>query len=112
MLFSRTELEGIVKKFVERRKEKDDAIAQLTSILDKLTENVKVMEQEIQTLEHAGGNQSEEIQMSGATMTDKAVTHNLISENIDEQSKFDQNSHLLNPFSTNPNGKEQVEDKR
>lgn len=76
------------------------------------------MEQEIQTLENARGNgleceeQYEEIQISEPTMTDKAVTCNPITENTVEQSKFDQNANSMNPFSTNSNGEEQVEDKR
>lgn len=118
MLFSWIELESIVQKFVERRKEKDEGIVQLTSILDRLTENVKVMEQEIQTLELAGGNgseceeQCEEIHSSGATMTGKVVTRNLISENIVERGKLDQNSHSFNPLPANPDGEEQVDEKR
>lgn len=117
MLFSWIELESIVQKFVERRKEKDEGIVQLTSILDRLTENVKVMEQEIQTLELAGGDgseceeQCEEIHSSGATMTGKVVTRNLISENIVERGKLDQNSHSFNPLPANPDG-EQVDEKR
>lgn len=76
------------------------------------------MEQEIQILENARRNeleceeQYEEIQMSEPTMTDKAVTRNPITENTVEQSKFDQNANSMNPFSTNSNGEEQVEDKR
>lgn len=118
MLFSWIELESIVQKFVERRKEKDEGIVQLTSILDRLTENVKVMEQEIQTLELAGGDgseceeQCEEIHSSGATMTGKVVTRNLISENIVEWGKLDQNSHSFNPLPANPDGEEQVDEKR
>lgn len=118
MLFSWIELESIVKKFVERRKEKDEGIVQLTSILDRLTENVKVMEQEIQTLELAGGDgseceeQCEEIHSSGATMTGKVVTRNLISENFVERGKLDQNSHSFNPLPANPDGEEQVDEKR
>lgn len=118
MLFSWIELESIVQKFVERRKEKDEGIVQLTSILDRLTENVKVMEQEIQTLELAGGDgseceeQCEEIHSSGATMTGKVVTRNLISENIVERGKLDQNSHSFNPLPANPDGEEQVDEKR
>lgn len=114
MLFSWIELESIVQKFVERRKEKDEGIVQLTSILDRLTENVKVMEQEIQTLELAGGNGSEceEIQTSVATMTGQVVTRNLISENIVERSMLDQNSNSLNPLPANPDGEEQVDEKR
>lgn len=118
MLFSWIELESIVQKFVERRKEKDEGIVQLTSILDRLTENVKVMEQEIQTLELAGGDRSEceeqceEIHSSGATMTGKVVTRNLISENIVERGKLDQNSHSFNPLPANPDGEEQVDEKR
>lgn len=118
MLFSWIELESIVQKFVEQRKEKDEGIVQLTSILDRLTENVKVMEQEIQTLELAGGDgseceeQCEEIHSSGATMTGKVVTRNLISENIVERGKLDQNSHSFNPLPANPDGEEQVDEKR
>lgn len=118
MLFSWIELESIVQKFVERRKEKDEGIVQLTSILDRLTENVKVMEQEIQTLELAGGDgseceeQCEEIHSSGATMTGQVVTRNLISENIVERGKLDQNSHSFNPLPANPDGEEQVDEKR
>lgn len=118
MLFSWIELESIVQKFVERRKEKDEGIVQLTSILDRLTENVKVIEQEIQTLELAGGDgseceeQCEEIHSSGATMTGKVVTRNLISENIVERGKLDQNSHSFNPLPANPDGEEQVDEKR
>lgn len=118
MLFSWIELESIVQKFVERRKEKDEGIVQLTSILDRLTENVKVMEQEIQTLQLAGGDgseceeQCEEIHSSGATMTGKVVTRNLISENIVERGKLDQNSHSFNPLPANPDGEEQVDEKR
>lgn len=118
MFFSWIELESIVQKFVERRKEKDEGIVQLTSILDRLTENVKVMEQEIQTLELAGGDgseceeQCEEIHSSGATMTGKVVTRNLISENIVERGKLDQNSHSFNPLPANPDGEEQVDEKR
>lgn len=112
------ELESIVKKFVERKKEKDEGIVQLTSILDRLTENVKVMEQEIQTLELAGGNgseceeQCEEIQTSVVTMTGQVVTRNLISENIVERSMLDQNSNSFNPLPANPDGEEQVDEKR
>lgn len=76
------------------------------------------MEQEIQTLELAGGNgseceeQCEEIQTSVATMTGQVVTRNLISENIVERSMLDQNSNSFNPLPANPDGEEQVDQKR
>ena len=45
------ELESIVEKFTERRSEKENAIRELKCILSKLTDNVKILEQEIQTLQ-------------------------------------------------------------
>lgn len=76
------------------------------------------MEQEIQTLELAGGNgseceeQCEEIQTSVVTMTGQVVTRNLISENIVERSMLDPNSNSFNPLPANPDGEEQVDEKR
>ncbi|XP_065942595.1 uncharacterized protein [Magallana gigas] len=45
------ELESIVKKFKEVRKEKDYAITDLKNILSRLTENLQVMEKKLKTLE-------------------------------------------------------------
>nr|XP_034323091.1 uncharacterized protein LOC105333516 isoform X1 [Crassostrea gigas] len=45
------ELESIVKKFKEVRKEKDYAITDLKNILRRLTENLQVMEKKLKTLE-------------------------------------------------------------
>lgn len=72
------------------------------------------MEQEIQTLELAGGNGSEceEIQTSVATMTGQVVTRNLISEKIVERSMLNPNSNSFNPLPANPDGEEQVDEKR
>ncbi|XP_062581234.1 uncharacterized protein LOC134243034 isoform X2 [Saccostrea cucullata] len=45
------ELERIVENFTQRRKEKDEAIQHLKTILSKLTENLSVIEQEIHSLQ-------------------------------------------------------------
>uniref|UniRef100_K1PZT6 Uncharacterized protein n=1 Tax=Magallana gigas TaxID=29159 RepID=K1PZT6_MAGGI len=109
------ELESIVKKFKEVRKEKDYAITDLKNILSRLTENLQVMEKKLKTLESRRENcteyelQNKELKTNGSSLSQKdeivstepdSGTKNFSPNNLEDNTLCSTNNNHVGLYSS------------